>query len=189
MNSALYHIYSITNLTNGRVYIGLTKQALHTRIAKHRQQLRDGCHRNIHMQKDWNEGNFSFTYNVLGSTSNQQEAKDIEKSLMNMLFETYNIRKGNPGDMNGFSKGCSKSRRVYIYDEIICLSKCYGYTPKRLMEIFQVSHPLISMVLHGHRTTDAPQTSFGNLASCEQTLPKANNPRPSKYVDLYKEAV
>ena len=55
-------IYKITNLINGKIYIGESVNCPE-RISKHKSTLRKGTHNNPHLQSSWNlygENNFSF---------------------------------------------------------------------------------------------------------------------------------
>lgn len=49
-------IYKITNLNNGKVYIGQSSK-LNSRIKQHFSALKKGEHQSKSMQSDWNEGN------------------------------------------------------------------------------------------------------------------------------------
>ena len=56
-------VYKITNLLNGKVYVGQTKEKFQRRFWLHRWQLRKGKHDNKHLQNAWNkygEDNFIF---------------------------------------------------------------------------------------------------------------------------------
>lgn len=55
-------IYKITNLINGKIYIGESINC-YERISKHKSKLRKGIHDNCHLQNSWNlygENNFLF---------------------------------------------------------------------------------------------------------------------------------
>lgn len=52
-------IYKITNLTNGKVYVGQSKN-IYLRRKQHFTALRRGSHENREMQRDWNSNNRGF---------------------------------------------------------------------------------------------------------------------------------
>lgn len=57
-------IYKITNLKNGKVYIGQS-QNIYIRWKQHKSALKQGIHSNREMQKDWNKDSRSFRWDVV----------------------------------------------------------------------------------------------------------------------------
>lgn len=58
-------VYAIVHVGTGRVYVGSTSN-LSKRWSRHRQELRDGTHRNAHLQAAWNlYGEDAFEWRVL----------------------------------------------------------------------------------------------------------------------------
>ena len=64
MTLPLSGIYKITNNTNGKVYVGQSKNVFQ-RESEHFVALRHGNHPNEAMQKDWNKSNRGFRFDVL----------------------------------------------------------------------------------------------------------------------------
>lgn len=64
MTLPLSGIYKITNLTNGKVYIGQSKN-IYLRRKQHFVALRNGTHENQLMQHDWNVNNRGFRWDVI----------------------------------------------------------------------------------------------------------------------------
>lgn len=64
MTLSLSGIYKITNLTNGKVYVGQS-QNIFMRRKQHFTQLRRGVHENKQMQEDWNHNNRGFRWDVI----------------------------------------------------------------------------------------------------------------------------
>jgi len=82
MTRPLSGIYKITNQTNGKCYIGQSKN-VYEREAEHFSALRRNRHPNEQMQKDWNKSNKGFRFDVVewcGLTQlNEREKAWIEK--------------------------------------------------------------------------------------------------------------
>ena len=58
-------IYTITNITNNKVYIGCSKN-IKARLLHHKSYLRKNKHANIHIQNAWNKyGEDSFIFEIL----------------------------------------------------------------------------------------------------------------------------
>lgn len=57
-------IYKITNLLNGKVYVGQSQNVFERKI-QHFTALRNGNHENREMQKDWNKNNHGFRWDVI----------------------------------------------------------------------------------------------------------------------------
>ena len=65
-NSTKTGVYGIFNLVNGKVYIGSTKKAFHTRKTKHLGGLKNNNHFNLHLQAAYNKyGEKSFIFRIL----------------------------------------------------------------------------------------------------------------------------
>lgn len=86
-------IYSIT-CTNGRVYIGSSKQ-IEKRWKKHRSQLGLGDHPNSELQSDWNKlGEEHFEFKLIHETSRsiglkeKIEVKRLQRKGVN-VYNTY----------------------------------------------------------------------------------------------------
>ena len=84
-------IYKITNLKNGKVYIGQS-QNMYERWNQHRTALKSGHHPNRDMQKDWNKSSRGFRWDVVEYCSlnelNEREKYWIDK--YNSIEEGYN---------------------------------------------------------------------------------------------------
>lgn len=92
-------IYKITNVANGKVYIGQTKVGLHVRKREHVNKLKNGKHRNIHLKEEYAKyGLNSFVFEIIQYCS----VEDLEESEKNWIkkFNSdnreygYNIESG-----------------------------------------------------------------------------------------------
>lgn len=95
-------IYNIINTTNGKRYVGLTKN-LEVRWRTHVNKLREGKHRNAHLQYAWNTyGESSFCFEILERC---EESKLFDREhYWATFYDTHNHEKGyniRPTDAEG----------------------------------------------------------------------------------------
>lgn len=93
-------IYTITNLVNNKIYLGLSL-GVEKRIEEHRTALKEGVHKNIHLQEAWNkygEENFSFELLLECSSDLLASEEHYWCSLLNVHDRRfgYNIRPTHP---------------------------------------------------------------------------------------------
>lgn len=92
MTRSLAGIYKITNIKNGKVYVGQSQNVYERRI-EHFVALRRGRHPNKLMQKDWNKDNRGFRFDVIElvplNKLNEREKYWIDK-LNSLEPEGYN---------------------------------------------------------------------------------------------------
>lgn len=94
------YIYKITNINNGKVYIGSSNN-YEKRIKKHKYELANNKHNNKHLQNSWIiHGEESFTFELIKECKLEKqfevEGKEIEKYIKKLGDnKLYNIVK-NP---------------------------------------------------------------------------------------------
>lgn len=85
-------IYKITNLLNGKVYVGQSQNVFERKI-QHFTALRNGNHENREMQKDWNQNNRGFRWDVIEfcpiADLNSREKYWIDK--LDTIARGYNV--------------------------------------------------------------------------------------------------
>lgn len=81
-----YTLYSITCLTNNKVYIGVCLYYIQRRH-KHLYELRNCKHANSYLQEDFNiHGESAFVFDIIGEYHSQYEALRVEKYYTNYVF-------------------------------------------------------------------------------------------------------
>ena len=79
--------YAITNVVNGKVYIGSTVN-LKRRLDEHRRGLRGGAHGNPHLQSSWNKyGEDAFEFDILEYLDNLEELHLAEQFWVDIYRE------------------------------------------------------------------------------------------------------
>lgn len=97
-NNNYGYVYSITNIVNGKIYIGQT-------VSKHRKhfhlyQLRKNTHGNIYLQRSFNKyGEKAFKFQIITHADNKEELDKLEKEYIIKagypdFNKCYNIREG-----------------------------------------------------------------------------------------------
>lgn len=91
-------IYCIENTTNGKKYIGLSRD-IERRWNEHRSDLRRGEHANIYLQHAWNKcGECAFKFYIIelcdSSVLSEREEYYIEKEHTLSHEHGYNLTKG-----------------------------------------------------------------------------------------------
>lgn len=85
-------IYKIQCLSNGKVYIGQTKNK-RKRWDEHKYELRRGIHHSTHLQRAWNKfGEKNFTFTVIEEC--QQENADEREVYWIRFYDSTNKMKG-----------------------------------------------------------------------------------------------
>lgn len=98
-------IYKITNLANGKLYIGSTMHKFSKRKSEHLTALRKGYHFNSHLQSAWNKyGEENFIFEILENFQDDVDQIKIlqrELELINLIIPQYNICKKTAGGKLG----------------------------------------------------------------------------------------
>lgn len=103
-------IYSITNIINGKLYIGKSKN-IKSRWLDHERNLRKNKHHNDYLQNAWNKyGEVNFKFDVVEITDEECKLDELEIYYIKQFNSTndnygYNIREGGDGgSMGEYSK-------------------------------------------------------------------------------------
>ena len=91
-------IYKITNINNGKYYIGSSIN-INRRWHEHKRNLNKNKHNNIHLQKSWNKyGEASFLFEIIELVENEKDLIICEQQHLNSItpfnsMVTFNICK------------------------------------------------------------------------------------------------
>lgn len=105
-------IYCITNIENGKLYIGQAHSIKH-RFSTHRSELRGGYHHNNHLQNAWNKyGEDSFSFEIM-NICDESELDDLETHFIALYDSTnqdlgYNKETGGNMNKSMSSESCIK---------------------------------------------------------------------------------
>ena len=97
-------IYTITNTTNGKIYVGQTVQNLPDRASQHESNMKSGRHHNPYLQNAYNSGQ-RFDYEAVASGRHIEELNQLEVIYIE-LFQSRDKEKGY-NMREGGGKGCA----------------------------------------------------------------------------------
>lgn len=104
-------VYAITHTATGRVYIGSTAN-ISSRWSRHRQELRDGIHRNRHLQAAYDKyGKEAFTWNVIALVD-RQHLVWLEQRAIDHYCATDPERGFNKAPRAGSTRGTTGRKRT-----------------------------------------------------------------------------
>lgn len=90
-------IYSITNVVNGKKYVGSTTKSFKSRWKKHITNLKNGGHASHHLQNAWNKyGADSFVFKVEEIVDDVGNLLNLEKDYINKYDSFNNGYNENP---------------------------------------------------------------------------------------------
>lgn len=88
-------VYKITNLINGKFYIGSSSYSINYRIKTHIQRARLGKHENSYIQRAWNKyGEENFSFEIL-EECNPNLALEREQYYLNTLLKAQEYINGD----------------------------------------------------------------------------------------------
>jgi group I intron endonuclease len=107
-------VYKIKNLINNKCYIGSTKMTFLKRFYHHQSSLRNGTHKNIHLQNSFNkykEENFEFE---IIEVCEKENCFNREQVYLDNTENIYNINKNATGIDNSQRDIIEKRRQTLL---------------------------------------------------------------------------
>lgn len=194
-------VYTITNITNGKMYIGYATN-LRSRLKEHRTDLFKGAHPNSYLQNSYNEhGGESFLFEVLEECSVDFLASQEHywATILNVHDEKYgyNLRATHPENKVGRSSYIKKPESIEKM-KATRASRTYVVTEETRKQISETlknkgtSIPIVQLGLDGTFIEE-----FISLARCEEktgvktrsicTVAKGKKKSTHGYIFKYKK--
>lgn len=137
-------IYKITNLINGKFYIGSSVN-IYNRFHRHLSMLNRNCHNNQKLQNSWNKhGKNNFEFQVLSSCPKEYVLK-LEQWFIDTQKPDYNISKTATSTL-----GVDIKEKNRLSDETInnILNDYIHYTNKELAKKYNTTISIIDSILY-----------------------------------------
>jgi len=93
-------IYKITNLINGKFYVGKTKRPFHRRKSEHFCRLKNGEHESSTLQRDWDtvgkdRKNYTFEIIEVIHDDDENKIKEREKYYIELYINNVDCLNSN----------------------------------------------------------------------------------------------
>lgn len=134
-------IYKVTNLLNGKVYIGQTKRSIEARWSQHRHDVKlKHCY--CKLQKAIKEfGADNFRIEQIDSATTKEEANEKEVFWIKYYNATVDGYNTSPGGRSGGNRKKVKAvESGLVFDTIVEAAKCVGVTHRAIAQVVDRPH-------------------------------------------------
>ena len=147
-------IYLITNLLDKKIYVGYSRNCL-KRMQDHRNRLRAGLHKNLHLQNAWNlHSANSFSFNIIEHLSNELTNTEFETIETKWIFfyksnqKEFGYNKCLPGSIPLKEKNENITRTIIPRTTYICINikSKINYKVIGAKEVFKLTNIKITKV-------------------------------------------
>lgn len=177
-------IYRITNLHDGKSYIGKTRMNFGDRWGNHKALLNANKHGNPNLQRDWNKyGAKSFEFVIVESVESSEQLNDLEIKYIKKYRDRglcYNIADGGDTSHNrGRHLSADTKRKIGDKNRINMMGKKHLPETRRKMSEAQRNRIWTDEQLERHRE-NSRRTNLGRVRSEETKdhLRKINQENP-----------
>lgn len=168
-------VYEIKNKINNKRYIGSTIMSFTKRLEHHRCLLRNGTHKNTHLQRAWNKyGEDNFEFNIL-EVVDKCCTLEIEQDYLDACEDCYNINPLASGTPNMSKETVEKRTKTFTKTNRIGI-EYYFKVKSGEISIEDVPEKYIKIVKYRLNTTpwnkgkDATEVDYSHLKGVSKTI-------------------
>lgn len=182
-NGKSFVLYLITNTSNGKVYVGITRHTAEKRWVGHRKKLRTKTHPNRHLQAAYNrDGEASFKVDTLQDFATEAETLSAEVETVAVMRAAnpshgYNKTPGGEAFTAGMSAIVSRKQRGRKFSpehleklRVSHLGKALSDGAKEKLSAFWTGKPKPKSSEHRAKLSAA---LLGNRFTGPRTVPRA----------------